>query len=214
MKGLFLVMPDPDDKIPPSNDGGGKDSPTKEEFDKLVEDNRDLKSTNGRLLDESKTFKGKFRDMSDEFDKLKNNNLEKEGNHKELLASEREKTRRLEGDLIDTRKSVVTEKLRTEALKHAKDAHNIDMVLKVTDHKDLLKVDQENLSVSGVEEFMKKCRETHGFLFEKGSLPPTDNIRPGKGEPKEVPTDKEQYKAELAKCTTEKQMNEVMVKTK
>lgn len=160
------------------------------------------KSTNNRLLDESKDFKNKWNSSQSELDKANTDKLESEGKTSELLTAEREKNGKLTTEIVDLRDSTLRSNLRTEVGKYAKDAHNVDMILKVTEHKSLLNIDESNLSFSGVEDFVNKVRETHDYLFQKGTIAPMENGRP----PKEIPqgdlTDAN-YQKELKLCNTQ-----------
>ena len=53
-------------------------------------------------------------------------------------------------------KTTLEERLRTEVMIHAKDAHNIDRILSVKEHRSLLKLDEEALTIEGVKEFVEK----------------------------------------------------------
>lgn len=191
---------------------------TLEELQKEVEDLKStlaekktafesLKSSNERLLSESTKNKMRAKDAETKLTEVEKNKLAAEGNIKELLEKAQDENTKLANKLSRTKKMTISEKLRAEVAKYAKDAHDVDMVLKVSDHAELLKVDEdeesESISLTGVDEFVKKTRETHGFLFAKGKLLTTEDGK-GDSEGKKPMTENEKYLAALDKCETQK----------
>lgn len=161
------------------------------------------KSTNNRLLDESKDFKNKWNTSQSELDKANTDKLESEGKTSELLTAEREKNGKLTTEIVDLRDSTLKSNFRTEVGKYAKDAHDIDMILKISDNRDLMKIDDSDLSVTGVEDFVNKARETHPYLFQKGKIAPMENGRPGKVNPGDKELNDENYMKEIKLCVTQ-----------
>lgn len=187
-------------------------SKTVEELTKELDDERAkakaLTTRNDRLEDESKKNKTRAQTAEDkilEGDKAK---LEEQGKLEELLAVEREENKKLNTKLITRTSSVLKEKLRAEVANEAKDAHNVDRILGVTEHKDLLSINEDDLTVSGVKEFVSKVRESDPYLFKKKSLDDTEDKKP-KGDTK---TDDEKYYAELDAANSRKDMDAVRKK--
>lgn len=169
-----------------------------------------LENTNSRLIDESKDFKTRAQNAESKISESEKLKLEEDGKFQELLTKEREKNSDLSKTLENRTQGVLREKLRSEVGRHAKDAHDIDMILKVGEHKDLLTINEDNLTVEGVESFVGKCRETHDYLFNKKILDDTETKRP-KVDNK---TDDEKYFSELDACTSRKELDAVKLKYK
>ena len=169
-----------------------------------------LAATNERLLNESKDKKesaGKWKEKAEALEKEK---LEKEGNLSALLNKANEEILALKGKDEEKTSKLIREKLRADLGKHAKDAHDLDMVLKVSEHRDLLKIDADNLEVEGTKEFVEKVRETHGYLFAKKSMDPGDNKKPPGDKPSGSSED--QYFSELRACNSRKELEAVRKK--
>lgn len=165
-----------------------------------------LESKAQRLEEESKSFKSRAQEAEDKISEAEKKKLEEQGKLEELLAKEREEKSKLSETLKTRTQGVLREKLRAEMAKHAKDAHDVDMVLKVAEHKDLLSINEDELSVSGVEDFVNKTRETHGYLFKKASLDDTETKKPKGDKPD---TSDDAYFAALDACTNRKELEEV-----
>lgn len=173
----------------------------------------DLETSKKRLEDENSKYKTRAKDAEDKLSDAEKAKLEAEGNTSKLLDQEREENRTLKEKYSKRTSEVLREKLRTEVSKHAKDAHDIDMILRVTDHKDLLKLDEDSLSVEGVKDYVEKVRESHGYLFSKKSLPNTDNTPPGNNDDgDDFKTEDQKYLSELKACSTREEMNKVRKK--
>lgn len=185
---------------------------TVEELEKQLEEERArakaLENSKSRLEEESKKYKERAKTAEEKLTEGEKAKLQEQGKLEELLAQERKEKETLKSDLISTREATLREKLRAEASKYGKDAHDVDMLLKVTDHKDLLTIDAENLTVGGVKEFVEKTRETHSYLFKKSDLDMGDGKKPdGKKQ-----TTEEEYLAELDACTDRKQLESIKKK--
>lgn len=168
-----------------------------------------LEKTNQRLLDESNSWKSKARDYESKLDEDHRKKLEAEGKTKELVEAERKARLNAEDRLNQMTETVLSKDLRYEAIKHAKDAHDIDMVLKVSEHKELLKLDQDSLKVSGVKEFVDAVRNSHPYLFSKSKLPETEVNRPGTPDVAGQKNVTQNYIAELKNCKTQKELDAV-----
>jgi len=194
---------------------------SEEELARLKADSEEkarLEATKKRLEEEANKTKKRAQDAEAKLSEAEKAKLEAEGNTKELLEKEKERARKLEEDLKNTRGTTLREKLKAEVSKVAKDAHNVDMLLKVSEHKDLLKLDEENLTVAGVEEFVSKARETHAYLFGSKHLPDYDNKKGGddgkggEGDPDNSMSDEEKYRAELKNVSSRKELAELRKK--
>lgn len=180
------------------------------ELEAEAEKAKALLSKAERLEEESKKYKSRAQQAEEKISEAEKAKLEEAGKLEELLAKEREEKAKLSNTLQERTQGVLREKLRSEVSKYAKDAHDVDMLLKVTDHRDLLTIDEENLSVSGVEDFVAKAKETHSFLFRKKSL---DGMGEGGKKPEgQQKSDEEKYLEELRACNTRKELEEVKKK--
>ena len=148
--------------------------------------------------------------------KAKDDKLKSENDIQGQLEKERTDHASLKESYAKRTKITLEEKMKSEALKYAKDAHNIDAVLRVAEHKDLLKTDPESLKITGMEDFIKKVRETDPYMFGKKSLDDTDNLPPGGTVPGPNPgankTEDQKYRDELKNCNTRLEMDAVYKK--
>jgi vacuolar-type H+-ATPase subunit I/STV1 len=137
-----------------------------------------LRDTNQRLLKDSKEYKSKAKFASEKLSEFEQSQLEKEGNFEKLLERSRSENNDLISEVKNLREKTIDKELRARVAELAPDAHSIDMVLAVKDHRDLLKVDQESLSVSGVDDYLEAIRENNSYLF-KGKKPEATEHRRG-----------------------------------
>ena len=174
-----------------------------------------LESTNERLLEESKKNKQKADENADRLSKIEEEKLKSEGKTQELLDKEKLRAAELEEKLKNKTKSALKQKLRNEVSKAAKDALDVDMVLRVTEHKSLLKIDEESESITGIEDYVSKVRETHSFLFGKRRMPEGEEggkPKPGEQDDDSNQSDEEKFRAELANVNSRKEQVEVYKK--
>jgi len=187
---------------------------SEDELSKLKEASQralDLEASKKRLEDENSKIKSRAKEAELKLSETEKEKLEAEGNIKALLEKERAEKVALQDKLKSSNTNILREKLRTEVSKYAKDAHDIDMLLKVTDHKDVLKLNEDELSVDGVKEYVEKVRETHSYLFSKKHLDNGDN-KPPIGDIDDTKTDEEKYLSEIRECSTRQQMNNIRKK--
>lgn len=187
---------------------------TQEELDKFKADQQratDLEASKTRLEEENGKYKTRAKDAEGKLSEAEKAKLAAEGNTQALLDVERAEKVKLQDRIKTSNSNVLREKLRTEVSKHAKDAHDVDMILKVTDHKDLLKLDEEALTVEGTKEFVEKCRETHKYLFSSKRMDGGGNLPP-KNDDDDFKSDDEKYLSEIRGCSTRQQMNDIRKK--
>lgn len=171
-----------------------------------------LEAKSLRLEDESKKYKSRAQQAEEKISEAEKAKLEEQGELEKLLAKEREEKAQLTNTLEKRTQGVIREKLRSTLATHAKDAHDVDMLLKVTEHKDLLSIDEENFNVSGVEEFVAKAKETHSYLFKKNKIDGMGEGGAPAGGGKEQKSDEELYKEELRACNSRKELDAVKKK--
>jgi len=179
------------------------------ELEEAAEAAKQLAATKKRLEDENSKIKSRAQEAEGKLSEAEKRQLEAEGKTQELLEKERSEKQELLGKLNKTSENVLREKLRTAVLKHATDAHDVDMVLKVSDHQDLLKLDKEALTVDGVKDYVGKVRESHSYLFSKKSMDPGDNTPPGSGTKEEFKTENEKYAEALKGATTKQELAKI-----
>jgi hypothetical protein len=176
-------------------------------FQESAEKAKALEANKERILSEADKFKKRAQDAEGKLTEAEKKKLEEDGKINELLAKEREERQKLEGILKERTSSVLKEKVRAEVGKVAKDAFDVDMVLRVNEHKSLLKIDEDALSVAGVEEFVSKVRETHNFLFGKKKMPVDGDGKPPAPKDGEegFKSDEEKFRQELSNVQTRKE---------
>ena len=186
-----------------------------EELTKELEDERkakaEIEASKQRLEEESKKYKTRAQEAESKLTEAEKKKLEESGNLQELLAKGREENSKLAKRLNETTSNVIREKLRSEIAKVAKDAHDVDMILKVTDHKALLKIDEEGMKIEGINDFVGKVRETHSYLFSKKEMPNTENKKPNEKD-FDSKTSEEKYQEALKNVKTKKELYDLKLK--
>lgn len=153
-----------------------------ERMSALEESNVQLKEVNASLYSESKARKQKLKDYKANVESEKETQLEDGEKWKDLL--QLEKAKRLEGEneLKSTRKTVLQKELSFKVASMAKDAHDVSDII-ASLPKELISIDEDNLSVSGISEAVNHVRENKPWLFVKETKSGMSSARPG-----EVPT--------------------------
>ena len=153
------------------------EQPAESGKDDISEQLNQLKATNARLLEESKSWKEKFQKTRDEMTSKERAELEKSGSKDELL--ERYKNEAFENaqKAEKLKKKALEKELKFEVAKYATDAHKIDAVIKNLPVA-MIQLDEETLSVSGVKEAVDHLRKEDSYLFKALAHPTTVNVRP------------------------------------
>lgn len=175
------------------------------------EDKKALEASKTRLEEENAKIKKSRQEMETKLTDAEKSKLEEDGKINELLAQERKEKLELEEKYKNRGKATLKEKLRSEVSKFAKDAHDVDDLLSISSKevKELLKINEDELTVSGVEEFVKKARELKPHYFgTKRMGDDFNNKKPGKEEEDDDTTKskEELYRAELKTVTTRKEL--------
>jgi hypothetical protein len=126
-----------------------------------------LESTNTRLLDESKTNKGKYQNLRNEVDTKQKTALEESENWKELLEIEKNKAFELQENNKKIKQNVLKQKLNFEVARHAKNAFDVTDVINSLD-KNLLSIDEESLEIGGIKEAVESVMNVKPHLFNTG----------------------------------------------
>ena len=151
----------------------------KESVAELMSEMQKLKSTNERLLEESKTYKSKFQEASSTLSTIEREKLEKEGKTEEILLREREEKAKLIEDFNGLKNKTL--KLNVKNLLHtkAKDAHSIDDLLSLK-QASMIEYDEETLEpvADTLEAFVNKVREEKPYLFGNKKVAPMHDGKP------------------------------------
>lgn len=165
-----------------------------------------------RLLKEKKIEAEKRKSLEAELKALKEKEMLEKENYKELLKHREEelnqlKTKAQEYELARKRASV-NSSLRDELIKLGVDAKHMDTALKLID-RDKVMVDEDTGVVIGADMAAKTFYQKNADLgfFKKGT-PGVNHNAPDLN----VSDSKEAYKAELAKCKTQAEIEAVMNK--
>lgn len=167
-----------------------KAEPIDQEFDieKFNARMEKMEATNARLLEESQSYKTKYRGLRDNIEKEQTTKLEENENWKELLDVEKNKRSDLETQLRDSRKSILQKELGFKVASLAKDAHNVNDILGALP-KDMLAIDEDNHVVNGVDEAVNYVRENKPYLFAKNTSSGMMSGRPDGAPPKDKTLD-------------------------
>lgn len=133
-----------------------------EELFKTVEQ---LKSSNARLLDESKGWKEKYQSEKTKQEKEHEAKLSENEQWKELVEIERNKRFELESKVKDLSTVSMQKDLQYKVASLAKDAYNVDDVVTAVSRSGMLEFDKETGSIRGIEEAYNKVREEKPYFF-------------------------------------------------
>jgi hypothetical protein len=126
---------------------------------------KELEASKERVENESKKYKSNFYALRDEVEKKEKAKLEESENWKELLEIEKNKAFKYEEDMKNLKKKALSEKLNAEIAMHAKDAKKFDYVRKLIP-TDMIQIDEENLSIAGVDQAVGHLRKEFPELFQ------------------------------------------------
>jgi chromosome segregation ATPase len=161
---------------------GNEGSPDLAAITKRLED---LEGTNKRLLDESKEAKRKAQEAQKALEDAEKEREVKAGDLKAQLERERKEKEALMKDNKSIKGKTLRENIKAALKEHAKDAHDIDLLMNQPKYKDYLEraVDGEELSVNSdaIKEYVAKVREATPFLFKTLSQANVDNTRANGG---------------------------------
>lgn len=151
------------------------------DYKSLVEELESIKASKDRILQESKDYKAKYKELAAEKEEREKIELEKKGEYEKLLKKERESRIERERQLEDMRVKTVESNTRIMVQDLARNAYDIDDVLSVG-NPSLLELEEETLrpTAQSVEEFVNDVRKRKPHLFSK-SLPKNQDTYP-KGE--------------------------------
>jgi hypothetical protein len=141
-----------------------------------------LESSKERLENESKKWKSRYKELEQDNQSAMQKRLEEEGKYQELLELERQKRTELETQVMQTKKTALQKELRAQVANLAKDAFDIEDVVKNLDHS-LIEIDEEKFTINGLNEAVAKVKESKSYLFERPGVPGQMTGRPNNKAP-------------------------------
>lgn len=188
---------------------------TLEELQKKLEEQNalleNLQNSKKRVEEENQKYKKRAQEVEQRLSDAEKKKLEEENNLHELIKREREEKEKLLKDFSGLKSMTLSEKLRSSVASVAKDAIDVTDILRVAEAKDALKIDEEALSIEGVEDFVTKVRELKPHLFRKAKSNTGESNPPNKENGKGESLD-EQYRRELKAAKTQKDFDKVREK--
>ena len=165
-----------DEKTKPNaNTDADKKEPADTSVDKKAAGDDKPQSDDGgevsKMRERIKALEKRASDAEKKADGLEQEKLKKNGDIEGLLKREREKNAKLTAQVKEAKVHTLKQSLSTQILKHAPDAHNVDLITKLPEMKETVEMNHETLELSGVEEGLKKVRKSHPYLFKVGNSP-------------------------------------------
>lgn len=174
---------------PTSNDvvqSGEGQKPTEQTIDvqKVMEELKALKTTNERLLDESKAWKSKYQTVATEKSTIEKTKLEKEGNFEELLRRTTEEKEAASRENEQLKKQYLRASARSILAEVAKDAHDISDLMRLEEIK-AVQYDEGKMEVvrSSVEDFVNEIKVKKPWMFGSVKLPSMTDGKPMAAQP-------------------------------
>jgi hypothetical protein len=160
---------------------------TNPENEALLKELEQLRSSNARLLAESKENKAKYKNVLQEKEEEKRRQAEEQGNHAELAESLKNELHKTKAELESERKANLAKELRYEVAKHAKGARDVEDIIdnigKVAGG--IIQIDEDSRSFNGVADAVAKVRETKPYLFDSKPVSGMVDGRPAADVPRE-----------------------------
>ena len=156
---------------------GEVESKKEVDVESLVQRLEQLESTNKRILDESKQYKEKYRSLRTEVEGKEQKQLEDNENWKELLDMEKNKTHGLNEQLQQFKKTALKKELEAQVARKAPDAFDVDDVIRSLP-KDAISIDEEALTIKGIDEAISTVRESKHYLFKQDKTSGQTAARP------------------------------------
>lgn len=170
----------------------------------LLKEIEQLRSTNERLLNESKsnkTRKSEFEELQAKLEGIEREKLEKEGRTQELIEMERKQRIEKEQELQSMRNKVLKSNVFNAVANYAKDAHDVNDLLAQSEYAKMIEVDEESLEPVGesVQNFVNSLKEKKKYLFKGHKVPSMADSKP----PSDNPSPKYNSKEEMNKLIKE-----------
>lgn len=153
------------------------DTVSPDQFNQLMEQVQQLKSSNERLLGESKNWKSKYQEVKGEVEKVEQHKLEEKKDWQGLLDLQKRKTEEIENKYGSLKKETMRRSLQLEVAKYAKDAHDV-MDIYSNLPEDQVAYNEQTMSFEGVKDAVDSLREKKNYLFTRPDLPTMASSRP------------------------------------
>ena len=127
-------------------------------------------------------WKAKYNGVKEEVTSTKKEELEREGKLSELLELERNKSHEIQQQVAKMKRDNMKAALKYEVAKHAKDAHNIDDIVRNIDI-DMIDYNEDNNSFANVDMAVDAVRKDRTYLFLGKSAPSMPSDRPSANVP-------------------------------
>lgn len=127
-------------------DGEGQ----KVDVNAVMERLKQLESSYGRVLEESKSHKAKASEYKSKLEEIEKKGVEASGDVQKQLEFERKQREKIEADNKRLKNETLNQRIREAVGKYAKDVHSIDDLLNQPSYKKILTdgIDPENLTVN------------------------------------------------------------------
>lgn len=135
------------------------------DLDAVMQRVEQLESSNNRLLEESKTWKEKYKGLKTNVEKDQEAKLTENEQWKELVEIEKNKRFELESKVKDLTTMTMQKDLQFKVASLAKDAYNVDDVVTAIGKTGMLDIDKETGTIRGIEESYNRVREEKPYLF-------------------------------------------------
>ena len=170
-----------------------------------------LENSKRRVEEENAKYKKRAQEVESQLSEVQKKKLEEENKIHEVLQIEREEKKKIEDNYTKLKSVTAREKLKNEVAALAKDAYDIEDILRVVEAKDELTFDEDTLTFSGVDKFVTKVRTLKPQHFKKSKVNVGEDSPPSK-EHGEGETKEEMYLKELRLAKNQKAYDEVRKK--
>lgn len=144
-----------------------------------------LESTNKRLLDESKSWKGQATEFKTKLDEAEKKKVETSGDLEAQLKYERDQKAKLEKEAKLLKNKTLDQNIRMTVGKFAKDVHSLEDLLNQPQFKEIIKggIDPENLSLDedAAKDYVNKVLEAKPWLKKNLQQAGVDTTKPNGG---------------------------------
>lgn len=123
-----------------------------------------MEDSNARLLEESKGYKSKYQSLKAEVEGSEKIKLTENEQWKELDEINKNEIHKLTERLKITEKKALKKDLNFKVAAVAKDAHDVNDIINALP-KDLLKIDEEDQTINGIDEAVNSVRTSKPWLF-------------------------------------------------
>lgn len=139
--------------------------------DDLMAQIEQLKSTNERLLAESKKHKTRMSEVDQMRQKLEayeQEKLQQEGNYQEMLEREKQRAKELEQRLAKKDDMILQSNVFNSVANYAKDAHDVNDLLAQKEYARMIEIDEDDLQPTpeSVKKFVDSLKNDKKYLFK------------------------------------------------